>query len=291
MIHFKILLSRCCNKDYSTLFTPLLHCLLIYYTCDVNICVKSGSWHTCYAFGFARRTGCDNQRRKSCDWRHLCRRTTLVARDVEEWWLGNWWRVVGDPNQEGVEQRQCSQGPAHMPEGAPRSLPIGREDQQERPEAIELEQEALRSVAEVLAVVTLATCKWIPSRDCSSCGRLGEWKHGWNQHWEHRGCHRRIGHRACPACPGAERSRHRHAHQSAVVDWVKGARLGRLGSTGAVDVGQGSEGSDWSSLCHREFLKSQVIVDLQKTRKWVGAAQMQTESMEALVKASDNVKD
>jgi hypothetical protein len=72
---------------------------------------------------------------------------------------------------------------------------------------------------------------------------------------------------------------------------VKGARLGRLGSTGAVDVGQGSEGSDWSSLCHREFLKSQVIVDLQKTRKWVGAAQMQTESMEALVKASDNVKD
>jgi hypothetical protein len=33
MIHFKILLSGCCNKDYSTLFTPLLHCLLIYYTC------------------------------------------------------------------------------------------------------------------------------------------------------------------------------------------------------------------------------------------------------------------
>jgi hypothetical protein len=46
MIHFKILLSACCNKDYSTLFTPLLHCLLIYYTCDVNICVENGSWHT-----------------------------------------------------------------------------------------------------------------------------------------------------------------------------------------------------------------------------------------------------
>jgi hypothetical protein len=46
MIHFKILLSRCCNKDYSTLFTPLLHCLFIYYTCDVNICVENGSWHT-----------------------------------------------------------------------------------------------------------------------------------------------------------------------------------------------------------------------------------------------------
>jgi hypothetical protein len=46
MIHFKILLSGCCNKDYSTLFTPLLHCLLIYYTCDVNICVENGSWHT-----------------------------------------------------------------------------------------------------------------------------------------------------------------------------------------------------------------------------------------------------
>jgi hypothetical protein len=46
MIHFKILLSGCCNKDDSTLFMPLLHCLLIYYTCDVNICVENGSWHT-----------------------------------------------------------------------------------------------------------------------------------------------------------------------------------------------------------------------------------------------------
>jgi hypothetical protein len=46
MILFKILLSGCCNKDYSTLFTPLLHCLLIYYACDVNICVENGSWHT-----------------------------------------------------------------------------------------------------------------------------------------------------------------------------------------------------------------------------------------------------
>jgi hypothetical protein len=46
MIHFKILLSRCCNIDYSTLFTPLLHCLLIYYTCDVNICVENRSCHT-----------------------------------------------------------------------------------------------------------------------------------------------------------------------------------------------------------------------------------------------------
>jgi hypothetical protein len=72
---------------------------------------------------------------------------------------------------------------------------------------------------------------------------------------------------------------------------VKGARLGRLGSTGAADVGQGSEGSSRSSLCHREFLKSQVIADLQKTGKWVGVAQMETESLEALVKASDNVKD
>jgi hypothetical protein len=31
---------------YSTLFTPLLHCLLIYYTCDVNIYVGNGSWPT-----------------------------------------------------------------------------------------------------------------------------------------------------------------------------------------------------------------------------------------------------
>jgi hypothetical protein len=40
MIHFKILLFGCCNKEYSTVFTFLLHCLLIYYTCDVNICVE-----------------------------------------------------------------------------------------------------------------------------------------------------------------------------------------------------------------------------------------------------------
>jgi hypothetical protein len=25
---------------------PLLHCFLIYYTCDVNICVENGSWPT-----------------------------------------------------------------------------------------------------------------------------------------------------------------------------------------------------------------------------------------------------
>jgi hypothetical protein len=25
---------------------PLLHCLLIYYTCDINICVENGSWPT-----------------------------------------------------------------------------------------------------------------------------------------------------------------------------------------------------------------------------------------------------
>jgi hypothetical protein len=29
-----------------SLFTPLLHCLLIYYTCDINICVENGSCHT-----------------------------------------------------------------------------------------------------------------------------------------------------------------------------------------------------------------------------------------------------
>ena len=45
-----------------------------------------------------KRGGKVYQRRKSCDWRHLCRRTTLAAGDVEEWWFGNWWQVVGDPN-------------------------------------------------------------------------------------------------------------------------------------------------------------------------------------------------
>jgi hypothetical protein len=25
---------------------PLLHCFLIYYTCDINICVENGSWPT-----------------------------------------------------------------------------------------------------------------------------------------------------------------------------------------------------------------------------------------------------
>jgi hypothetical protein len=37
-----------------------MHCLLIYYTCDVNICVENGSWHT-YAMHsvLPPRTGCD----------------------------------------------------------------------------------------------------------------------------------------------------------------------------------------------------------------------------------------
>jgi hypothetical protein len=38
--------SRWCNKVIILYFTPLLHCILIYYTCDVNICVENGSWHT-----------------------------------------------------------------------------------------------------------------------------------------------------------------------------------------------------------------------------------------------------
>jgi hypothetical protein len=57
MILFKILLSGCCNKDYSTLFTPLLHCLLIYYTCDVNICVEMdlGTHMLCIQFCLQNR--------------------------------------------------------------------------------------------------------------------------------------------------------------------------------------------------------------------------------------------
>jgi hypothetical protein len=37
---FKIQWCRWCNKVLYSLFTPLLHCLLIYYTCDVNLCVE-----------------------------------------------------------------------------------------------------------------------------------------------------------------------------------------------------------------------------------------------------------
>jgi hypothetical protein len=44
---------------YSTLFTPLLHCLLIYYTCDVNICVEMDPSNICYALGSTPGTGCD----------------------------------------------------------------------------------------------------------------------------------------------------------------------------------------------------------------------------------------
>jgi hypothetical protein len=38
--------SRWCNKVIILSFTPLFHSLLIYYTCDVNICVENRSWHT-----------------------------------------------------------------------------------------------------------------------------------------------------------------------------------------------------------------------------------------------------
>jgi hypothetical protein len=63
MIHFNILISGYCNKDYSTLFTPLLHCLLIYYTCDINICVENGPWHTYDMHSvLPSRTGCDTPR-------------------------------------------------------------------------------------------------------------------------------------------------------------------------------------------------------------------------------------
>jgi hypothetical protein len=33
-------------KLLCSFFMLLLHCLLIYYTCDVNICVENGSWPT-----------------------------------------------------------------------------------------------------------------------------------------------------------------------------------------------------------------------------------------------------
>jgi hypothetical protein len=95
----------------------------------------------------------------------------------------------------------------------------------------------------VLESVTLTTCKSTPSRDFSSCGRLVEWELGWNQRAVHHGYHRRFGHRACLACPAAGRSRHRHAHQSVAAGWVKGARLGRLGSARVAGIGQSSEGS------------------------------------------------
>jgi hypothetical protein len=35
-----------CNKVNIFSFAPLLHCLLIFYTYDVNICVENRSWHT-----------------------------------------------------------------------------------------------------------------------------------------------------------------------------------------------------------------------------------------------------
>jgi hypothetical protein len=44
MILDKIRCSGWCNKVTLLPFTPLLHCLLIYYTCDINICVENGSW-------------------------------------------------------------------------------------------------------------------------------------------------------------------------------------------------------------------------------------------------------
>jgi hypothetical protein len=40
-----------------------------------------------------------------------------------------------------------------------------------------------------------------------------------------------------------------------------------------------------------EFLKRQAITNLQETGECVGAAQVKSESLEALVEASDNVED
>jgi hypothetical protein len=45
-ILFKTLMSRGCNKVIILPFMPLMHCLLIYFTCEVNICVENESWHT-----------------------------------------------------------------------------------------------------------------------------------------------------------------------------------------------------------------------------------------------------
>jgi hypothetical protein len=45
-ILFKTLKFGGCNKVTILYFMSLLHCLLIYYTCDINICVENRPWHT-----------------------------------------------------------------------------------------------------------------------------------------------------------------------------------------------------------------------------------------------------
>ena len=61
-----------CSDDvikYSTLFTPLLHCLLIYYTCDINICVEMDpGTHMLCALVLPPGTACDTTAARNERW-------------------------------------------------------------------------------------------------------------------------------------------------------------------------------------------------------------------------------
>jgi hypothetical protein len=65
---------------YSTLFTHLLHCLLIYYTCDVNICVEMdlGTHMVCARFYPWNRV-----------W-HRARHARWSASMLGLWWTAPW---------------------------------------------------------------------------------------------------------------------------------------------------------------------------------------------------------
>jgi hypothetical protein len=101
MILVKIQCSRWCNKVTLLPFTPLFHCLLIYYTCDVNICVENGSWPT-YAMHsiLPPRTGCDRlsttryQLDDHSDLGHRARGRSRGGRgSVGGWWWWAWGRA------------------------------------------------------------------------------------------------------------------------------------------------------------------------------------------------------
>ena len=59
----------------------------------------------------------------------------------------------------------------------------------------------------------------------------------------------------------------------------------------AVKGGRGSERRGLRSFGHGEFLKAQIVSDLQKSGQRVAAAEMEAEGAEALVQPTDDVED
>jgi hypothetical protein len=101
--HLRLLKSRWCNKVMILSFTPLLHCLLIYYTCNVNICVENGSWHT-YAMHSVLPLKPGVTFPRFCLLYHLCH---------TQFWKANRMRTMYVPGSETHVHSDCIIGHHH----------------------------------------------------------------------------------------------------------------------------------------------------------------------------------